>query len=155
LAAVEEGGFALFQCESSSIPLEKAIWWDSHRMPDYRAFFATAAHSGTKLIYFFEKEFSQDDIDLVEDYLEMGAIADDELRLLRRRLADFRGYLGFLCRVGVGYPASEFMHWFEVYAPWFLEYVDLLEEVRDLAGGYGLEEDDEEDPPLGGYYSRN
>ncbi|GAB4408553.1 MAG: hypothetical protein OHK0021_19030 [Bryobacter sp.] len=158
IAAATAEGFGLFHCEPNSIPVERSLWWDVALHPDYREFFTAAKFSAVKVIYFFEHEFTERELERVEDYLEIAALEEAESRQFRRRLADLRGYKSFLCRVAAGYLQDGLIHWYEVYAPWFLDYIDLLEEVQDAAEEYsGLDEDedDEGDPPLGGYYSRN
>jgi len=135
--------------------------------PDYRDFFAAAKGCEVKLIYFFDQSFEEENLERIEANLEVAMIPDDERRSLMRRLADFRGYVGFLCRLGAGFTQGDKMHWYEVCAPWFYEYLDLLSESKAMAGPFdlddGLDDDDFEDddddeddlPPFGGRYSRN
>jgi hypothetical protein len=141
------------------MPVEKAVWWDVDRRPDYREFFTAAERAGSKLIYFFEHEFGEEDIDRLENALDNAILQDDETRSLRRRIADFRGYFGFLCRVGVGFHLENRMQWFEVYSSWYFDYLDVYDELRLRGGSLGPafddEDDDDEEPPMGGYYSRN
>lgn len=169
LEYIQSEGFGLFQCEPLGVPVSQAIWWDYHVRPDYKEFFAAAKASGVKLIYFFEQVFTELEIERVETNLEIAMLPEDERRTLLRRLADFRGYIDFLCRVGVGFEVNNRMHWFDVYAPWFFEYLDLAEESKPLNGGFDpdlddldeddledLDEDDDDDePPFGRRYHRN
>ncbi len=155
----------LFHCEPESLPHDDSLWWDVELRPNYREFFLAAKMSGVRLMYFFEQVFDDEMIERVEDSLEISVIADEERRSLTRRLAEFRGYLGFLCRVGVGFSQDRRMHWYDVYSEWYMDYLDLLEDIRVLDGSLamGLDEDEEDDedddtggkPPLGGYYSNN
>ncbi len=159
LEYIEQQELGVFHCEPETLPTERAIWWDVEQRPDYRDFFRAAERYGVKLIYFYEQEFGEHDIERLEDALEVTMLPDDEMRAFRRRLADFRGYFGFLCRVGVGFQADNRMHWFDVYATWYFDYLDTYDEIRMRSGVFGSEfedeDDDDEEPPMGGYYSRN
>lgn len=168
LEYIQKEGFGLFQCEPMGVPVDQAIWWDFGVRPDYKEFFVAAKACGAKLIYFFEQTFTELEIERVETNLEIAMLPEEERRTMLRRLADFRGYIDFLCRVGVGFEVNNRMHWYDVYAPWFFEYLDLVEESKPLSGGFDpdlddfddedlddIDDDDDEPPPFGRRYHRN
>ncbi len=154
-------GLGLFPVDPALWPAQQAIWWDTRRQPDYRAFLATAQSVNSRLILFFEEELTEERLEQAEDLLE--GVSEDpvEYREYARRLGQIRSHLGFTGRVGIGFSHGGSLYWFEVEAPWYEQLQELEEELQLAGTGLGPDfdlddpDDEDEDPPMGNFYSRN
>lgn len=157
---LQQEGFVVFPVDPALWPAAQAVWWDTARQPDYRAFVATAKALDVRLMLFFREELNEDHLEGLEEMLEGVSIEPMEYREIARTVGQLRSHLGFTGRVGIGFTYAGSLYWFEVEAPWFEEMEKLQEELQILSAGYrgpltDEDEDEDEDPPMGNFYSRN
>lgn len=140
-------GFSRHSHDFGLVPIE----WDTAQYPDFRAFLKVAKDLGVKVIGLHHRQFSAD---VIEDALE--SLADmpyeiEDRRDLERRLRELSVYEGFTCAVELAFDYDNNLYLFDLQADWYRELHDLLDEAT-LGGD---EDSEDEDDPLGGYYSKN
>lgn len=160
LKHLQDEAIPVFHVEPEGWPDDVDIWWDTTRQPDYKTFLAVAKSAGAKMILFYEQEMTEEMLLEAEDSLEISGLEPEEFRQYSRKLAEFRNYLGFVTRVGLGFQQDGFLYWYEAESPWYADYMAMLEDLTMTGfGGMGLGEEDDEDedegPPRGGYFSNN
>lgn len=143
-------GFVVFRGHARGIPERPEIDWDIDRHPDFRDFLTVAEQLGVKLVLFHHREFSSAIIDRTLEELEEAAYEYEDQREVERKLRELRVYNGFTCALELSFEYSNLTYFFEIRTPWFSELNDLLDEL-DLMP----EDDDEDENPLSGYYSKN
>jgi len=116
-----------------------------------------AKSAGAKMILYFDQELDEETLDDAEDALELAVLEPEEYREYARRLGDLRAYLGFTNRLGVGFATEGMFYWFDLEAPWYEELADMIEDLHMSSFPRSAAEPDEEDedPPLGNFYSKN
>jgi hypothetical protein len=157
---IRREGLAIYHVEPEMWQNERSVWWDTNRSPDYKKFIVAAKSNGAKMILYFDQELDEDAISDAEDALELAVLEPEEYREYARRIGDLRSYIGFTSRLGVGFASEGMFYWFDLEAPWYEDMLDMLEDLHLSAFPHqvpGLEEDEEEDedPPLGNFYSKN
>jgi len=140
-------------------PEERSVWWDTNRVPDYKKFIAAAKSAGAKMILYYDQDLSEETIADVEDALELAVLEPEEYREYARQIGELRSYIGFTSRLGVGFASEGMFYWFDLESPWYEELVDMLEDLHlsgfPREGIGGADEDEDEDPPIGNFYSNN
>ncbi len=111
------------------------------------------------MILYFDQELDEDAISDAEDALELAVLEPEEYREYARRIGDLRSYIGFTSRLGVGFASEGMFYWFDLEAPWYEDMLDMLEDLHMSGFPHqvtGIDDDEEdEDPPLGNFYSNN
>jgi hypothetical protein len=151
LQHLESQGFVVFHGYSRLSDADSFVAWDVERQPDYRQFLETAKNAGAKLIVYHWREFSRAHVDEAAERLEECDFSLEEQHNLERRLRDLRAYEGFTCALELSFDLQARVYLFNLRAEWYEEYLDLIEEL----GGGLADDEDEEDEPLGGFYSSN
>ncbi len=153
---VNENGFLLFRGFSRSFDETPEVEWDSIHYPDYRQYLEVARQLGIKLIVLHHRSFSSAIIDRALEELPSSGFDFAEQRLFEQRLKDLRMYDGFTCMIELSFEHSSTLYVFELRTDWYNQLNALLEEM-DLATDLDEDDDEEEknDGPLGGYYSKN
>jgi hypothetical protein len=129
-----------------------AIGWDSKRYPDYRPFVDTAKRAGVEMMVLRCDYFSDDDIEEALGELAEADLEDGERRRIERGLRDLRGYAGFVSALELSYDYQGRLYFFDLHTGWYDEFLDLHDEIAASLPEPG---DEEDDGPVGGYYSRN
>lgn len=158
LTFLEKEGTPVFHVEPEMWPDNVDIWWDTKRYPDFKAFLSVAKASGAKIVLFFEQELTEEMIQATEDSLEVAGMEPEEFRKYSRQLAEYRNYIGFITRIGLGFQQDKFLYWYEAQSPWYVEYMEMVEDLTMMGFGGGMpldDEDDDADPRHGGYFSNN
>lgn len=152
-------GLAVFHVEPEMWPTERTVWWDSDREPDYRKFVTAAKAAGAQMLLYFDQELTEETLGEVEDSLELATLEPEEFREYARELGDMRSYIGFTSRMGIGFAKDGIFYWYELESPWYEQLMDLMEELQMSSLPYdsrrGEPDEDEENPPLGNFYSNN
>ncbi len=130
----------------------QAIGWDSKHHPDYREFIDTAKRAGVDMVVLRTEYFSDDDIEEALGELEDADLEKSDRRRIERRLAELRGYAGFVSGIELSYDYQGRLYFFNLHTDWYDEYLDLHDDIITALPDPGEEEDD---GPVGGYYSRN
>jgi hypothetical protein len=145
-------GFVVFNGYSRLTDSVATVYWDTSRHPDFRDYLATAKAAGVKLVTFHHREFSSDPVEDALERLEDYELPPEDKRSLDRRLRDFLPYQGFTCALELSFDHQGRVYMFDLHTDWYGEFLDTVDEIDGSAPEEG-EEDDE--GPIGGYYSRN
>jgi hypothetical protein len=153
LPQLQREGFAIFFTDSGSEGLS-VIYWDVKRHPDFSDFLNASKKCGTKLVIFYERLFSQVSIDEMLERLEACELSREEKRGYELRLKELQKFEGFTCELELSFEYGHHSYVYQVRTDWFEEFEDIF---ADLAvGDSDLYEDEEEDDgPIPGYFSRN
>lgn len=134
---------------SSNSPL---VHWDCDRYPDFRMFLQVASRAGARLIIFHHREFTEDYIEDALERLEEADLSREERRKLEHRLSELRGYVGFTCALELSFDHEGRVYLFSLRTEWYEDLLDVLEEIDASVPDENGEEDE---GPMGGYFSRN
>ncbi len=111
------------------------------------------------MILYYDQDLSEETIADAEDALELAVLEPEEYREYARQIGELRSYIGFTSRLGVGFASEGMFYWFDLESPWYEELVDMLEDLHlsgfPREGIGGADEDEDEDPPIGNFYSNN
>ena len=77
----------------------------------------------------------------------------DERRVLDKRIQEFGAYTGMICEIELSYVFDNQVYLFTTQALWYSDYEDLYEEL--MLSGSGFEDDEPNDTPMGGFFSKN
>ncbi len=157
---LREQGVVVFPVDPEQGPVGQVMHWDAKRWPDFRAFVAAAKALDVRLMMFLAEELTEDRIQEMEELLEGVDAEPAEYREIARHVGQLRSQIGFTGRVGMGFTHAGTLYWYEVEAPWFEDMALLQEELHVLSGvlrgPMSLDDEDEdEEPPMGNFYSRN
>lgn len=146
---LEKEGFVVFRGERRE-DLPGAIHWDTQTYPDFRLFLEAAKKAGARMVVLTSFTFSTELIDETLEELDGAPIGRDDRRVYERRLREMREFEGFTQEISLSFDLDGNTYIFELETEWYREYEDLLEEI-DLS----VPDGDDEDEPLGGYFSNN
>jgi hypothetical protein len=146
-----EQGFNVFYGQSRLLDSLPIIYWDCDRYPDFRKYLAVARSSEAKLVVFHHREFTPDNIDDALDRLEAAGMPHEESRTIERRLKELRKYEGFTCALELSFDYQGRIYVFDLCTEWYDELSNILEEI-DM---FSVDEDEDDEGPIGGYFSQN
>lgn len=150
---LQDQQFAVFRGFPRMLDTVPLVYWDCDRYPDYQAFLATAQAAGVRLIVYHQHEFSAEQIDNALERLEEVELPREEYRSIERRLKELRVYEGFTCALELSFDLQGRIYVFDLRTEWYDELSDLLDELHML-GARG-DEDEDDDTPMSGYFSKN
>lgn len=150
-AHLDGTGLAVFHGYHSMLESLNQVSWDTERHPDFREFVKAADKAGAKIITFYHRAFSLDQIDAALDQLEETDFSREEKRSLESRLRQLQAYEGFTCSVELSFCVENQVYLFEVHTDWYETLNDILAEL-DVAVE---EEEGDDEGTLGGYFSKN
>jgi hypothetical protein len=156
-AGLEQSGLAVFYCQHHVGQPAQTMRWDHENYPDPRMFLDTARKAGVKIVSFQHRDFIGEAVDQALSDLEETGFPREQQRDLERRLRHLREYEGLLCNVEMSFLLDGVRYIYQVFAPWFDEYLTIISEIQDALEPFD-EDDEGEDPdrgPLGGYFSHN
>jgi hypothetical protein len=150
---LERNGMVTFFGASRSLTPYPTVMWDTAAHPDYRQFVKAAQAAGAQVIVLHASEFEADQVESSLEDLEFADMDPEESRRFEKRLREMRAYDGFTCSVELSFDAGWRCYVFELRTEWYDEYLDLLSEL-DMAIPDG-DEDEDDEGPVGGYFSKN
>jgi hypothetical protein len=104
-----------------------------------------------KIIVFNHQAFSLDQIDEALEQLDETDFTREEKRNYETRLRQLQGYEGFTCSLELSFSLDGRIYVYELHTDWYETLNNILAEL-DTA----IEEAEEEDEgPIGGYFSNN
>lgn len=151
LAHLQTSGMNVFHAGHRALDPLNHIYWDVKAHSDYRAFLAVAKQAGAKLIHFYHRALSAEQIDIALDELEDSDFTREEKRQYETRLRQLRDYEGFTCSMELSFCLDNKTYVFELHTDWYESLTDILEELEEA----NEEEDEDEDDGLGSYFSNN
>ena len=138
---------------------EGFIYWDNIRYPDWKHFIQVARESGAGMFLFSSHQLIAEELQAARDTIE-----DVEMKGLDRdgafeMIESMRANLGHEAWLRVAWQQDNRRFAFEVVAPWYSQFLDLLDELNDYLPELGDEANDEDDKDepggRGGFYSLN
>jgi hypothetical protein len=148
---MEAEGFVVFHGYSRLADADSFVAWDTDLRPDYRPFLSAAKNAGVKLIVYHCREFSAAYLEDATERLEASELSLEERHGAERRLRALKAYEGFTCTLELSFDYQGRVYVFSLRAEWYDDYLDLLEDLDGTETG----EQQAEDDPMGGFYSRN
>ncbi len=152
LTQLEQEGFATFFSESSMDGIN-VIYWDTKRHPAVHEFLQVAKRCGCLLIVFYERTFSQVSIDETLERLQEAELNREEKRSYELRLKELQKFEGFTCELDVAFTHDQQIYLYQLRTDWFEEFEDIFADVA--VGEIDTFEEDDEEGPVSGYFSRN
>src|SRR5258707_541643 len=150
-ARLEQNGLPVFYGYHRMLDTLAQVSWDTERHPDFREFLEAARGADAKLLVFNYDAFSLSRIDEALEELEECDFPREEKRNYEARLRQLEAYEGFTCSLQLSFSLESRVYIFELHTEWFDALTGVLGEL-DTA----LEEhEDEEEGPLGRYFSNN
>lgn len=146
--------FAVFWSSPGGLEGNPMVLWDAEKHPDYQMFLEVAHKAGVKLILFGSREFDGEDLDDLVQQLDVCGLTREEHRDYESRLRDLRPHTGKTCSLELAFDHHSRLYVYELQPDWYEEYLGLEEEILERLTDGG-EMNDDEDPGLGGYYSKN
>jgi hypothetical protein len=144
--------FLVFRSIPGGLEGHPMVFWDAPGYPDYRAFLHVAKQSGARIILFAHRELTAGEVDDTVEMLQHSTLARDERRSIERSLDGLRSNIGSVCSIELGFAYDGRLYVFELVTDWFSTFMDFLELLEAASGD---EEEDEDGPSLGGYFSKN
>jgi hypothetical protein len=150
-AYLKANGFVVFYGSPRGFIERPVVDWDVDRFPDFKDFVSVAQRLGTKMMVFQYREFESAVIDRALEELQDTSYEFEDQRDVERRLRELRMYDGFTCALEMSFDYQAMTYVFELRTEWYTELNDMLDEL-DM---FPDEDEDEDDTPLSGYYSKN
>ncbi|MGI8960498.1 MAG: hypothetical protein ACR2IV_12185 [Bryobacteraceae bacterium] len=150
-AFLEDVGVAVFHGYRRIVESPAQVYWDTERHEDFREFVEAGRKAGAKLIVFAHEAFSLDEIDEALDQLEDSRLALEEKHTFEKRLHELQAYEGFTCSLELSFDLEGRVYVFELRTAWYQTLRDILAELELSTE----QEEDEEQGPMPGYFSRN
>ena len=152
---LNENGFILFHGFSRTFDEVPEVEWDSVHYPDYRQFLDVARQLGIRLVVLHYREFSSNIIDRALDELPSSGFEYQEQKQFEQKLKELAIYDGFTCLVELSFEQTGTLYVFELRTEWYNQLNALLEEMDMASDVEESDEEEEDENPLGGYYSKN
>jgi hypothetical protein len=147
---LKEHNFLVFHGYSRRYYNQSQTVWNTAQNQDFKAFLNVAKGLEVKLIVVYTQQFTTDAIDDNIETISSTGLEYDEQRAYEKRLRELSVYEGFTCTVELSFVFEGAVYIFELQTEWYREFMDILEELDES----DQDTDDDEDP-LGGYYSKN
>ena len=128
------------------------VLWDTERHPDYQMFLDVARKSDSRVIIFATREFQAADIDDLLGQLDDLDLTREEQREYQGRLRELRIYEGVTCSLELAFDYHSRLYVYEMQPDWYDEFLSAEDEIVSRMAD---SEDDDDDEPLGGYFSKN
>ena len=148
-AHLDESDFSVFHGYHTIMDALNQVSWDTERRPDFREFLTCAHKADAKVVIFYHRNFSLDQIDTALDQLEDSDFTREEKRSFETRLRQLQAYEGFTCSLELSFRLVCQIFMFEIHTDWYDALNDILAEL-DVAT-----EEQEDNGTLGGYFSNN
>ena len=146
---LEESGLAVFYGYSRALESTPTVYWDCDQYPDYKRFVQAARIAGAKVMVFHQRAFLSEQVDDALEQLAACHLAREEHREFEQRLSEMRGYDGFVCAIELSFDHEGRVFLFDLRTEWYDELTEILDEIQVLTA------DTEDDPSMGGYFSKN
>ena len=154
LEYLDASGLAVFHGCPGGLDGQPMILWDTERYPDYQSFLDVAVKSETRIIVFASREFQSSDTEDLLAQLDDLDITRDEKRDYEKRLRALRAHEGVTCSLELAFDYHSRMYVYEMQPDWYDEFLSVEDEIVSLmADPDSMEEEDDE--PLGGFFSKN
>ena len=148
---LEESGFAVFHSSPGGLDGLPMVLWDAEHHPAYQEFLEVAQKIGAKVILFASREFESSDIEGLLEHLDDAEIPREEKREYQSRLREMRIFEGVTCMLELAFDYGSRLYVYEVQPDWHEEFLSIEDEIV----AHFADDDEIDDEPLGGYFSKN
>lgn len=157
---IAELGMVLYHGVTRITDEGRIMMWDTRQHPDHKEFLESAAKLGIKLIVMHVRELTRELLDDMKDELEDSTLPPVERRESEKRLKALRPYVGFTSTIELSFDYNETVYLFETHSEFMEEILSIMGELDmsiDPSDDPNPFDDDEDDqtPPRGGFFSRN
>lgn len=146
---LEESGLAVFYGYSRAMESTPTVYWDCDQYPDYKRFVQAARTAGARVVVFHQRTFMSEQVDDAIEQLSACSLAREEYREFEQRLTKMRAYDGFVCSIELSFDHEGRVFLFDLRTEWYDDLTEILDEIQVLTA------DTEDDPTMGGYFSKN
>jgi hypothetical protein len=146
---VEDSGLAVFYGYSRALESTPAVYWDCDQYPDFKRFIQAARTAGARVLVFHQRTFMSEQVDDALEELTACTLAREEYREFEQRLTKLRAYDGFVCAIELSFDHEGRVFLFDLRTDWYDELTEILDEIQVLTA------DTDDDPTMGGYFSKN
>ena len=146
---LEESGLAVFYGYSRALESTPAVYWDCDQYPDYKRFVQAARIAGARVVVFHQRTFMTELVDDALEELTACTLPREEYREFEQRLTKLRAYDGFVCAIELSFDHEGRVFLFDLRTEWYDELTEILDEIQALTA------DTDDDPTMGGYFSKN
>ena len=153
LEYLDSTGLAVFHGRPGGLEGQPMVLWDVERHPDYQAFLDVAVKSETRVIIFASREFQSSDTEDLLAQLDDLDVDRDEKRDYQKRLRELSVHEGVTCTLELAFDYHSRMYIYEMQPDWYDDFLSVEDEIMSLISDSDDMEDDDE--PLGGYFSKN
>jgi hypothetical protein len=150
-AYLEDSGLAVFHGHHHLPDNLVQVSWDTERHPNFREFLGAGQKAGVRLFVFHYESFSLDEVDEALDQLEEADFTREEKRSYETRLRQLQAYEGFTCAVELSFSLEGRVYVYEAHTDWYQALNDIVAELDAAL----VEDQDESDDSMGGYFSKN
>jgi hypothetical protein len=148
---LEGAGLAVFHSSPGGLDGLPMVTWDAEHYPSYQEFLDVAQKLGVKVMLFASREFEASDIEELMEQLEEAELPRDEKRDYQSRLRDMRIFEGVTCNLELAFDHASRLYVYQVQPDWYEEFLGIEDEIVTRFA----EDDDIDDQPLGGFFSKN
>lgn len=146
---LEESGLAIFHGQSRDhSPV--TVYWDCEQYPDYKLFIQTAQAAGVKFIVFHQHRLAFAEVAGALAQLQDSDFTREEQREYKRRLNALRIHDGQVGAIELSFDHQGSVFLFNLRTEWHDEISSIFQEIDFMSPG-----SDEDDEPMGGYFSKN
>jgi hypothetical protein len=153
LEYLDSSGLAVFHGCPGGLDGQSMILWDTERHPDYQTFLDVAVKSETRVIVFASREFQTADTEDLLAQLDDLELSREEKRDYEKRLRELRVHEGVTCSLELAFDYHARLYVYEMQPDWYDEFLSVEDEIMSLVAD--REDVDDDDEPLGGYFSKN
>jgi hypothetical protein len=153
LEYLDSSGLAVFHGCPGGLDGQPMILWDTERHPDYQTFLDVAVKSETRVIVFASREFQAADTEDLLAQLDDLELTREEKRDYDKRLRELRVHEGVTCSLELAFDYHSRLYVYEMQPDWYDEFLSVEDEIMSLVAD--REDTDDDDEPLGGYFSKN
>ena len=152
LEYLDSSGIAVFHSSPGALDTPSMVVWDTERHPDYQMFLEVARKCDAHLIIFASREFRSEDTDELRSHLDSLDLSREDKREYEKRLRELGAHEGVTCSLELAFDYNSRLYVYQVSPDWFEEFLSVEDEIMSMVTDQDLDDDDE---PLGDYYSRN
>lgn len=152
LEYLESSGFVVFRSHPGALQGLPMVTWDTERYPDYQMFLEAARKIGCKMIVFSSRDFDETELDEALEQLDEGDFQAEDRVELERRVRAVRSYEGVTCALELAFDHHARMYVYELRPDWYEEFLGICDEI---ISHLPMQEEEEDDGSLGGFYSNN
>jgi hypothetical protein len=146
-------GFVLFHSYRRGLDDGVTTYWQVETHPDIKGFLDAAEGLGVRVLAYSCHRFGASIIDDTLERLEECDLPFEDRRDYENQLKRLRAYEGFVSDMEISFDYQHRTYLYDLETEWHREFMELLDEIHEMA--FPSDAEDEDEGPVGGYFSRN